>query len=380
MGKPHKYAWNGVDIETSLSIEQIANMAQRAAQESTGDLLKGKQRVVSTRSSDWQIEFRINDFLISFSKLMVFFLDFEERAGVTFASTRIEWYMTNQQTVGGFIPVSTKRMVAHHTYLQFARNLGDQVRAADPSSRVRIREGAEVAGAGTSATGDEAPPVPAAPVQSFVPPPPPPPPAPESHRPAEPPRPPSYSPSIQAAAALPSLPPATVHPTPPTSLGMVTGVPGYSRPVDSMAATPAVVATSEPQPMDFRDLHEDEDLDATRRAGAGTTLHWTMELPDGRKVDIGEAIVVGRNPTPPADVPGTPAFSLTDTTKSVSKTHAMLQVRDGLVWITDLHSTNGTTLTNPAGETITGTAGNQTPAGDGWHVAFGEFAVKLRGK
>ena len=65
MAKQHKYAWNGVDVETSLSVETLANMAQRAALESTGNLLKGKHRIVSTSSTDRAIEFRINDFLIS---------------------------------------------------------------------------------------------------------------------------------------------------------------------------------------------------------------------------------------------------------------------------------------------------------------------------
>ena len=378
MGKPHKYAWNGVDIETTLSIEQVANMAQRAAQESTGDLLKGKQRVVTTRSGDRQIEFRINDYLISFSKLMVFFLDFEERPGATFASTRIEWYLTNQQTVGGFIPVSTKRMVAHHTYLQFVRNLGDQVRAADPSSRVHLREGTETADPGNPAAGNETPSP--GPMYAAVPPPPPPPLAPENTRVPEPPRPPAYSPSIQAAVALPSLPPETVPPAPAALLGMVTGVPGYTRsPEPPTTSSPAPSGTARQEPVGPPVHPDDEDVEATRRAGTGNAVRWAMELPDGRTIEIRETTVVGRNPSPPADAPGAATVSLADHTKSVSKTHAMVQARDGLVWITDLHSTNGTVLTNPAGESLTTHAGNPTPAGEGWQIAFGDFAVKLRG-
>lgn len=385
MGKPHKYAWNGIDIETSLSIEQVANMAQRAAQESTGDLLKGKQRVVSTRSGDRQIEFRINDYLISFSKLMVFFLDFEERAGVTFASTRIEWYLTNQQTVGGFIPVSTKRMVAHHTYLQFVRNLGDQVRAAEPSARVRLREGIEMESTGASGVGEELQQVPGtSPSITSTPPPPPPPPpapapAPAQHRTPEPPHPPSYSPSIQTAVALPFLPPAAVPPAPAALLGMVTGVPGYTRLPDN-PTPPSLSSTVGPTHLDSHVRPDDEDVDATRRAGAGAGVRWEMELPDGRKVQIRETVVVGRNPSPPLDAPTADSVSLVDHTKSVSKTHAMLQVRDGMVWITDLHSTNGTVLTNPTGEIVVSTAGNPMPAGDGWQVGFGDYVVQLKGK
>lgn len=388
MGKPHKYAWNGVDIETSLSIEQIANMAQRAAQESTGDLLKGKQRVVSTRSADRQIEFRINDYLISFNKLMVFFLDFEERSGTTFASTRIEWYMTNQQTVGGFIPVSTKRMVAHHTYLQFARNLADQVRAADPSARVNLREGIESPEA-SAPLGAVAPqpaaPDPIAPAAS-IPPPPPPPPVPQRHLPPEPPHPPSYAPSsyappVQAPVfTAPPTPSGRADPVSASLLGLVTAVPGFSRPSASPAETPASSRTESPEPVGLPVDLEDEDLAATRRSGTKPSLLWEMELPDGASVEIREAVVVGRNPVPPATLPAAINVSLSDHTQSVSKTHATLQVRDGLVWITDLHSTNGTILTNPAGEVSVSPAGKPMPVGDGWQVGFGDFVVRLRGQ
>jgi hypothetical protein len=379
VGKPHKYAWNGVDIQTSLSIEQVANMAQRAAQESTGDLLKGKQRVVSTRSADRQIEFRINDYLISFNKLMLFFLDFEVRSGATFASTRIDWYMTNQQTVGGFIPVSTKRMVAHHTYMQFVRNLADQVRAADPSARVSLREGVEMdAGSVTGAAAQS--------LQASIPLPPPPPLPPVSHSgetrmPPKPPHPPSSPPPSSVVALSPSLSPvptATFAPPPPQakapqeagpSLGLVTAVPGFSRPLESPLEVPTPVSVE----------IEEEDLEATRLSAGRETLNWVIELPGGDTAEIRDAIVVGRNPAPPANLPSAAEVRLNDHTQSVSKTHATLQARDGLLWVTDLHSTNGTALTNLVGDVTPCPAGKAVPASDGWQIGFGDFVVRLRG-
>ena len=134
MAKPHKFAWNGLDVETTLGFEQLANMAQRAAQESTGDLMHGKHRIVSVRSTERQIEFRINDYLISFKKYMVFHLDFESRGGRTWMSSRIDWYVTTQPNVGGFIPVGFKTMIGHFTYMQFVRNLAEQVKSAKDGS------------------------------------------------------------------------------------------------------------------------------------------------------------------------------------------------------------------------------------------------------
>lgn len=377
MGKPHKYAWNGVDIETSLSIEQVANMAQRAAQESTGDLLKGKQRVVTTRSADRQIEFRINDYLISFNKLMLFFLDFDVRSGATFASTRIDWYMTNQQTVGGFIPVSTKRMVAHHTYMQFVRNLADQVRAADPSARVSLREGVEMEDGPATGPGARS-------AQASIPLPPPPPPPPphggETRMPPKPPHPPSSPPPSPVVALPPSLSPAPAATfAPPAqagapreagpSLGLVTAVPGFSRAAESPLEVPPPVSIE----------LEEEDLDATRLSAPRETLKWVIELPGGETAEIRDAIVVGRNPAPPAHLPSAVELRLNDQTQSVSKTHATLQARDGLLWVTDLHSTNGTALTNLAGEVTPCPAGTAVPASDGWQIGFGDFVVRLRG-
>lgn len=415
MAKPHKFAGNGVDVETSLSIEQIANMSQRAAQESTGDLLKGKQRIVSTRSADRQIEFRINDYLISFNKLMVFFLDFEERGGRTFASTRIEWYLTTQQTVAGFVPVSPKKMVAHHTYMQFARNLADQVRAADTSAKVTLREGTELGAPPSNAVLPSAS-GPAAPARTL-PPPPPPPPSPvgsfpdpgassmseAAFVPAAPlapsrvPAAPSHLPqgahgSMPVETALGALAPPRIRPTeqaaPAAGLGvnLVTSVPGFSRPgvpaeelphlAPSVSVSPPVASESPvvPEAVDAGD-----DLEMTRRASLHAPLAWQLVLPNSAPVTLDAPCVTGRNPVAPPLMPGAVLLCLADDTQSVSKTHAALEVRNRLVWVTDLHSTNGTTLVNPAGERSECPPGQPVPAGDGWQVLFGDFAALLRG-
>lgn len=415
MARPHKYAWNGVVIETSLSIEQIANMSQRAAQESTGDLLKGKQRIVSTRSADRQIEFRINDFLISFSKLLVFFLEFEERGGRTFASTRIEWYLTTQQTVAGIVPVSPKKMVAHHTYMQFARNLADQVRAADRSAKVMLREGTEPAAAPSGAvpaTNNQ----PAAPAPTL-PPPPPPPPTLES----------SVGSAVSSQSSLPRvsfapLPPERVPvlpshrplgqqgpmsgespvaaPQPPRlgsgeqsgpsaapALSLVTAVPGFSRPTEPERGAPPELPSSDatsPATSAHRVTTDgiaegdDYDLEMTRRANRDSALTWELVLPDFEVINLDTSAVIGRNPAVPPLMPGAALVRISDHTHSVSKTHAALEVRDCLVWVTDLHSTNGTVLVNPNGERSDCSPGQPVPAGDGWQVRFGDFAVQLR--
>lgn len=390
MAKPHKFAWNGIDVETALSIEQLANMAQRAAMESTGDLALGKHKISSIGSSDRRIEFRMTDFLISFKKLMLFSLDFETRGARTWMTSTIDWYVTSQQTVGGFIPVSTKSMIGHHTYLQFVRNLAGQVRAADPQARVTIREGVAAQEAVAPA---EAPPA------SIPAPPPAPSPLPAAPPPfraaplASPtmPRPVLTAPT--GAPGLPPLPPIASRamsvpppppppPPPPTAPrsatpragGLVTGVPGMPQ----RPSAPPV--PTEPRAMyaSFAEqlFAEDEDLDATRLAQQGPgALSWYFGLPDGTTVRFVATVVVGRNPVPPAQSPQAVPVPLDDPARSVSKTHGLVELREGMPWVTDLHSTNGTTLTNDVGEAVMCEPGTPMPVGDGWRIGFGEYVI-----
>lgn len=370
MAKPHKFAWNGVDIETSLSFEQVANLAQRAAQESTGDLLHGKHRIASVRSSERQIEFRINDFLITFKKFLVFHLDFESRGGRTWVSSRIEWYVTTQPTVGGFIPVGFKTMIGHHTYMQFARSLAEQVRAADPGARVTVREG--VAGA---ATPDPRPPAeaPAQPAALKAPAMPPPPPSAPALRPPPPPPPPPL-----AGRPVPPPPPAP-RPAAPASggAGLVTGVPGMPAREPGPSAEPGQPAPRFASAAEQLFAEDDKLFHTQLVQRSESALPWQLRFADGAQQRLIGTIVLGRNPVPPPGVPATPV-SLNDPHRSVSKTHALLELRDGMPWLTDLHSSNGTTVTNEVGEAIVCEPGVALPLGDGWIVGLGEFNVGLR--
>lgn len=366
MGKPHKYAWNGIDVETRLSFEQLANMAQRAAQESTGDLIHGKHRVASVRSGEQQIEFRINDFLITYKKYLVFYLDFQSRSGLTWMSSRIDWYVMTQPTVGGFIPMGSKSMVGHHTYMQVVHNLAGQVRAADPQARVTIREGVAVAGAASA---------PASPTSR-----------PSAGPPsaADGPGSPTTGPSLRPLPPIPpgarplaSTPPPRPPGTPAGGDGLVTSVPGMPRHEPPPAERPREAAPVRYASIAEQLFAEDEGLLRTQLVQlSSAALPWAIRLPDGRDIPLGSAVVLGRNPTAP---PGSAAvqLALDDPARSVSKTHALLEVRDGLPWVTDLRSTNGTTLTNDVGEALVCDPGTAVPVADGWVVGLGEFDIGI---
>lgn len=384
MAKPHKYAWNGIDVETTLTVEQLANMAQRAAQESTGDLMHGKHRVVSVKSTDRQIEFRINDYLISFKKFMVFHLNFEVRNGRTWMSSRIEWYITTQPTVGGFIPVASKTMVGHNTYLQFVRNLATQVRQADPQARVTIREGvASVAAAGASPSAGT-PPVAPQPVlpsmpASAVPPPPATWPAQAAGGAAIPPPPP---PPARAAEVMPPppapFPPPVVGVRPQPSAGLVTSVPGMPQRSAPRAERPDDFVPGGYASIAEQLFAEDEGLFSTRMIQQSpSALPWVLRFPGGASRPLDRALVLGRNPSLPPGASGATQVAVDDPNRSVSKTHALLELRDGLPWVTDLRSTNGTSVTNDVGEALMCEPGVPIPVGDGWVLGLGEYSITL---
>jgi hypothetical protein len=121
---------------------------------------------------------------------------------------------------------------------------------------------------------------------------------------------------------------------------------------------------------------EDEELHATRIAQqGGDALPWLFDLPDGLVVTFVADVVVGRNPVAPVQAPSAVPVPLEDRSRSVSKTHALIELRDHMVWVTDLHSTNGTTLTNNVGEALLCEPGIAMPVGDGWRVGFGEYTI-----
>lgn len=88
-------------------------------------------------------------------------------------------------------------------------------------------------------------------------------------------------------------------------------------------------------------------------------------------------VVLGRDPVPDAARPDAAPIPLRDPARSVSKTHALVEVVDDRVMITDLHSTNGTRVLTADGVAHELEPGSATDAPVGASVLLGEFAVRL---
>ena len=67
-----------------------------------------------------------------------------------------------------------------------------------------------------------------------------------------------------------------------------------------------------------------------------------VPLTGGDPINLEATTVVGRDPDNISEYPDATCVSLNDVNRSISKTHAALALAPGGLWITDLHSTNGT--------------------------------------
>ncbi|MBQ3358996.1 MAG: FHA domain-containing protein, partial [Microbacterium sp.] len=88
-----------------------------------------------------------------------------------------------------------------------------------------------------------------------------------------------------------------------------------------------------------RQVAVDDDLEATVVVARKRGVRRSLVLDDGRSFALsGASVVIGRNPV---GDPGEQRLSITDATRTLSKTHARLVVTDDEWRLTDLHATNG---------------------------------------
>jgi RDD family protein/FHA domain-containing protein len=93
----------------------------------------------------------------------------------------------------------------------------------------------------------------------------------------------------------------------------------------------------------------------------------TIIFDSGQRLTVDGTIVIGRNP----DAAAGPVFALPDLSRSLSKNHVKLEWSGTVLWITDLASTNGTTLVSAAGRHTTLLAGKRASASVGSRIELG---------
>jgi hypothetical protein len=100
----------------------------------------------------------------------------------------------------------------------------------------------------------------------------------------------------------------------------------------------------------------------------------------GRRHLLRGSLVVGRSPENsrgliPRDarLPAVdhPVLALADLSRTLSKTHALLEWSGSVLWVTDLHSANGSVLVSPDGDRRPLVPGIRGAAAVGWTVQCG---------
>ena len=118
-----------------------------------------------------------------------------------------------------------------------------------------------------------------------------------------------------------------------------------------------------------------EDLDRTVMS-RNTSQMWALRWASGQSAlfSIGP-VVVGRNPTAHAGHVGAQLVQLEDSTRTVSKSHALFEYSAGVWYVTDLQSTNGVILVSESGlhtDAVPGQRVQATP-----HLMLGDLDVRL---
>lgn len=337
--KPHKFEWNGVDVDTVLSASDLLAICAQAAVESTGDLWNGKQRIDEDNRGDGWVHYVIKSGLGHWFEMMTFLVEIGTKNGRTTLETTMGTYTTTQQKIFIFIPLGPKKMVAHHTYMQFAHKVANTVQGADRSAVIRIREGIEGYG-----------------------------PAPIQRVPAAAPIPSIVQPVAASSVAEPALAP----PPPPP-------VPDLTPPPPPPPVVSVPVPAAESVPREVEPASGTLVDDATRRVPRRprANRNWELELPDERVVSVEHPVVFGRDPIGDG-YDDAQLVPVPDDALLVSKTHAVFEMVNGRLTVTDLHSSNGTVLTTTSGAETDCEPNVPVALRTGSTVELGNYLIKAR--
>ncbi len=103
---------------------------------------------------------------------------------------------------------------------------------------------------------------------------------------------------------------------------------------------------------------------------------WQLTLADGQAIPVTGSLVLGRDPAPVTRRAAT-MVSVIDPARSVSKSHALVELVEGELWVTDLHSTNGVSFGDANGQRTPLDPGVRTALAAGVSLSLGEFAVQV---
>ena len=122
---------------------------------------------------------------------------------------------------------------------------------------------------------------------------------------------------------------------------------------------------------------EAEVVGATRVADAVSPSGWRLVVPGHGAVPVPAALFIGRNPSATAARPDGELLAVDDETRSLSKTHAMLELEGDALWVHDLGSTNGVWVV-PRGEDARKVVpGQRAAVPSGCELELGDLIIRV---
>lgn len=148
----------------------------------------------------------------------------------------------------------------------------------------------------------------------------------------------------------------------------------YAQP-EIPADAPAAAASVDDDPADDAD---DDDLEALDRTviARRRRIPWALIPPGGSPIELAsDVVILGRRPAADPAHPGAQLIAIPDETRTVSKTHARLELRGDTWYVTDLDSTNGVLFATLMGTEVEAQPGQEIEAGERFFL--GDAEVRL---
>ena len=186
---------------------------------------------------------------------------------------------------------------------------------------------------------------------------------------------------------VPARTPPTREPAPeivfvPTVIGATPVLP-VVEPQPSPEPEPAVQAPAVPEPVEGPAAEPAAPPTAPVAVSVAPTApapapSWKLQLPDGgATVALDATVLIGRNPAASVDRPQATLLAVADLTKSVSKTHALLEIDGGVLWVHDLDSTNGVYVV-VGDDVVEAVPGTRIAVPADADLELGEFVMRVR--
>ena len=108
-----------------------------------------------------------------------------------------------------------------------------------------------------------------------------------------------------------------------------------------------------------------------RRPSVGVVLE------SGERYDVQQVLFIGRSPVDPQPGPGRMLLAWPDLSRRVARTHVMLEWTGTVLWVTDLESASGTSLSMPDGSRMPLAPGVRFAAGVGSVITCGGRSIRV---